>query len=141
MAAVRRLAVVADEAAPVSRMVEDVVGCKWSLSVLDCVRQGIGRPGEMERAIGGIRTKVLNERLRKLVRYGVLSRTSYPEVPPRVEYRLTDFGERFVDVLDRIAALESERPGSLSPPDPAPARNRRARPPATRRPRPDPGHR
>lgn len=94
---------------PVPRMVEDVVGCKWSLSVIDCVRHGIARPGEIERAIAGIRTKVLNERLRKLVRYGVIARTSYPEVPPRVEYRLTEFGRRFVDVLDRIKALDTER--------------------------------
>ncbi|TJY55421.1 helix-turn-helix transcriptional regulator [Sinimarinibacterium sp. CAU 1509] len=92
-------------------MVEDVVGCKWSLSVIDCVRNGIARPGEIERAITGIRTKVLNERLRKLVRYGVIARTSYPEVPPRVEYRMTEFGMRFVDVLDRIEALDIERGG------------------------------
>jgi DNA-binding HxlR family transcriptional regulator len=91
-------------------MVEDVVGCKWSLSVIDCVRQGIARPGEMQRAVTGIRTKVLNERLRKLVRFGILSKQSFPEVPPRVEYRLTDFGRRFGEVLDRISALEDERP-------------------------------
>jgi DNA-binding HxlR family transcriptional regulator len=95
---------------PVARMVEDVVGCKWSLSVIVCVRQGIGRPGELERAIGGIRTKVLNERLSKLLRFGILSKQSYPEVPPHVEYRLTAFGEQFADVLDRIAALDALRP-------------------------------
>jgi DNA-binding HxlR family transcriptional regulator len=95
---------------PVARMVEDVVGCKWSLSVLACVRHGIARPGAMERAIGGIRTKVLNERLRKLVRFGVLRKLKFAERPPRVEYRLTPFGRRFVAILDRIAALETQRP-------------------------------
>ncbi|WP_352886705.1 winged helix-turn-helix transcriptional regulator [Sinimarinibacterium thermocellulolyticum] len=100
-----------EAAPPVARMVEDVIGCKWSLSVIDCVRRGIVRPGEMERAIGGIRTKVLNERLRKLVRYEILSKQIYPEVPPRVEYRLTDFGRRFAEVLDHIARLESEGKG------------------------------
>ena len=95
---------------PVARMVEDVVGCKWSLSVIDCVRRGIGRPGEMERAITGVRTKVLNERLRKLVGFGVLTKQSFPEVPPHVEYRLTPFGERFSEILDRISKLEDERP-------------------------------
>jgi DNA-binding HxlR family transcriptional regulator len=94
----------------VARMVEDVVGCKWSLSVIDCVRRGITRPGELQRAVAGIRTKVLNERLRKLVRFGILSKQSYAEVPPRVEYRLTAFGHRFGEVLDRISALEGERP-------------------------------
>lgn len=94
----------------VARMVEDVVGCKWSLSVIECVRRGIARPGEMERAIGGIRTKVLNERLGKLQRFGILTKQSFPEVPPHVEYRLTAFGEQFAEVLDRIAALETRRP-------------------------------
>lgn len=95
--------------ASVSRMIEDVLGCKWSLAVIDCARRGVVRPGEMERVIGGIRTKVLNERLRKLVRYEILAKYSYAEVPPRVEYRLTDFGLRFTDILDRIASLDSTR--------------------------------
>lgn len=99
-----------EDPTPVARMVEDVVGCKWSLSVIECVRRGIARPGEMERAIGGIRTKVLHERLSKLQRFGVLCKQSFPEVPPHVEYRLTAFGEQFADVLDRIAALEAGRP-------------------------------
>lgn len=93
----------------VSRMVEDIVGCKWSLTVLDLVRRGINRPGAMEHSIEGLTAKVLNERLRKLVRFGILEKTSYPEVPPRVEYRLTDFGRRFTGILDQIAALEDER--------------------------------
>jgi len=57
----------------------------------------------------GLTTKVVNERLAKMVAFGVLERTAYPEVPPRVEYRLTPFGERFNAVLDAIAELESER--------------------------------
>lgn len=90
-------------------MVEDVVGCKWSLAVLGLVRQGVRRPGAMEHAIPGLSKKVLNERLRKLVRFGVLEREAYPEVPPRVEYRLTTFGKRFNSVIAHIAALEEER--------------------------------
>ncbi len=96
-------------AAPsVKRMVEDVVGCKWSLSVLALVRRGVNRPGAMERSVEGLTTKVLNERLRKLVGYGVLRRKVYAEVPPRVEYGLTDFGCKFVEVLDVIESLEGE---------------------------------
>jgi HxlR-like helix-turn-helix len=53
----------------VAGMVESIIGCKWSLSVLHLVNQGINRPGAMERAIDGLTTKVLNERLRKLVNY------------------------------------------------------------------------
>ncbi|HXG64412.1 MAG TPA: helix-turn-helix domain-containing protein [Blastocatellia bacterium] len=93
---------------PVARMVEDVVGCKWSLSVLQLVRQGVCRPGAMERNVEGLTTKVLNERLRKLVNYGILQRHAYPEIPPRVEYALTPFGEKFVGILDAIEELDRE---------------------------------
>ena len=91
-----------------ARMVEDVVGCKWSLAVLAIVRQGVHRPGAMEHAIEGLSKKVLNERLRKLVRFGVLARRAYPEVPPRVEYRLTPFGGKFASVIDAVERLQAE---------------------------------
>lgn len=89
-------------------MVEDVVGCKWSLAVLGMVRCGVHRPGAMEHALPGVSKKVLNERLHKLVRFGVLDRQAYPEVPPRVEYRLTRFGEKFAGLIDDIDRLQRE---------------------------------
>lgn len=89
-------------------MVENVIKCKWSLSVLRLVREGINRPGAMEHAVPGLTAKVLNERLRKLVRYGVFSRRAYPELPPRVEYSLTPFGLRFAGILDSVAKLQQE---------------------------------
>ena len=92
----------------VAGMVEDIIGCKWSLSVLEMVRQGTNRPGAMERSVEGLTTKVLNERLRKLVGFGILEKTIYPETPPRVEYNLTDFGRKFISVLDAIKNLERE---------------------------------
>ena len=91
---------------PAARMVEDVLGCKWSLTVLQLVRQGICRPGAMERSVMGLTTKVLNERLKKLVRYEVLLRESYPEIPPRVEYKLSPFGSKFVAILEAIKDLD-----------------------------------
>jgi DNA-binding HxlR family transcriptional regulator len=87
-------------------MGESVVGCKWSLRVLALVRGGVNRPGAMEHAVAGLTAKVLNERLRKLTRYGILDKTVYPESPPRVEYRLTEFGQRFTALLDEIETLE-----------------------------------
>ncbi|KAA0206649.1 MAG: transcriptional regulator [Proteobacteria bacterium] len=93
---------------PVSRMVEDIVGCKWSLAVIDLVRRGVCRPGAMEHAIDGLSAKVLNERLRKLQRYGILEKTSYPEIPPRVEYSLTPFGMKFSGLLDQVRQLDAE---------------------------------
>jgi DNA-binding HxlR family transcriptional regulator len=89
-------------------IVEDVVGCKWTLHVLAQVRAGVNRPGALVRTAEGLTTKVLNERLSKLVRYGVLEKQSFPEVPPRVEYRLTPMGERLNGVLDAIEALQDD---------------------------------
>lgn len=93
---------------PVARMLEDIIGCKWSLTVIDLVRRGVHRPGAMEHAIDGLTAKVLNERLRKLVGFGILDKTAYPESPPRVEYRLTGFGEKFSVILDQVEQLQRE---------------------------------
>ena len=92
----------------VARMVEDIVGCKWSLAVLGAVRSGVCRPGAMEHAIEGVSKKVLSERLSKLVRLGILEKQAFAELPPRVEYRLTAFGSKFLGVLDGIDALQRE---------------------------------
>ena len=88
-------------------MVETVVGCKWSLTVVDLVERGIRRPGAMERSVEGLTAKVLNDCLRLLVSYGVLEKRSFPEVPPRVEYHFTPFGHRFEDVFRILDALEA----------------------------------
>jgi DNA-binding HxlR family transcriptional regulator len=88
-------------------MVEDIVGCKWSLTVLGLIAAGVHRPGAMQRRVPGLTAKVLNERLRKLLRFGIIERQIFAEVPPRVEYRLTTFGRRFDGVLKEIAALDS----------------------------------
>ena len=91
-----------------SGVVEDIVGCKWSLAVLMRIRAGVHRPGELERAVAGVSKKVLNERLRKLERHGIVAKQVFAEVPPRVEYRITPLGERFGALLDQLAALQRE---------------------------------
>jgi DNA-binding HxlR family transcriptional regulator len=95
-------------APPPARMVEDIVGCKWSLCVLAMIEQGHTRPGEMQRAVVGLSAKVLNERLRKLLRFGIVERKVFAEVPPHVEYRLTPFGRRFNRVLTAIRELDRD---------------------------------
>ncbi|WP_411833955.1 winged helix-turn-helix transcriptional regulator [Pseudoxanthomonas mexicana] len=97
--------------ASITGLLEDVLGCKWSWSVLRAIHAGVSRPGQLERAIPGISTKVLNERLRKLVAHGVLEKTEFDVVPPHVEYRFTDLGAKFLAVLRQIEALEREQAG------------------------------
>jgi len=86
---------------------EDVIGCKWSVSVLTNVGNGIHRPGELERSIEGISTKVLSERFRKLVEYGLLDKKSFNELPPRTEYYLTEKGSKVVEIIVQIKALDA----------------------------------
>ncbi len=92
---------------------EDVIVCKWSVSVLEAVRKGINRPGALEAHIEGISTKVLSERLRKLTDYGLLDKRVFAEVPPRTEYALTRYGAALGDILSRIQGLEAELGGAL----------------------------
>lgn len=87
---------------------EDVVGCKWSVSVLCAVAAGINRPGALERHIEGISTKVLSERLRKLTAFGLLAKQVFAEVPPRTEYALTRNGQKLVSIIEQIKQLEDE---------------------------------
>ena len=92
-------------------MVETVVGCKWSLTIVDLVERDIRRPGAMERSVEGLTAKVLNDCLRTLVSYGILEKQSYAEVPPRVEYRFTAFGLKFVEIFKMLDTLESDLGG------------------------------
>ena len=89
-------------------LLEEVIGCRWTISVLGAVAKGIRRPGELERHIEGISAKVLADRLRHFTRAGIFERVQYPEIPPRVEYRLTDFGKKFMRLIDEVEKLQNE---------------------------------
>lgn len=89
-------------------MVETIYGCKWSLTVYKLLANGINRPGEMVRSVEGLTTKVLNDCLRKNTEFGILTRRSFNEVPPRVEYDVTDLGRKFLRILDELEELQGE---------------------------------
>ena len=91
---------------PIAYIVEHTLGCKWMLKVLYLIRAGVNRPGAMARAVDGLSTKVLNERLLDLVNFGIVNKISYPEIPPRVEYEFTEFGLKFIKILNTIDELE-----------------------------------
>ena len=91
-----------------ARMVETIYGCKWSLTVYQLLAHGINRPGEMVRSVEGLTTKVLNQCLKRNAEFGILERVSYNEVPPRVEYKVTHFGEKFMSVLEQLEKLQQE---------------------------------
>ncbi|MFD6389928.1 winged helix-turn-helix transcriptional regulator [Nocardia sp. NPDC055029] len=71
----------------------DVVGGKWRLHLMWVLGSGPQRFGQIRRMLDGVSEKVLAENLRHLESTGVVHREIYPEIPPRVEYSLTDLGE------------------------------------------------
>lgn len=79
-----------------------VVGAKWTLLILHNLMERPRRFGELQRVIGGASPKMLTERLRELERLGLLTRTAHAEIPPRVEYALTDAGRSVGPVLDAL---------------------------------------
>ena len=90
------------------RRIEDVVGCKWSAAVVAAISRGVTRPGQLERFIPGISTKVLNERLHKLLDYGLITRTEIRERIPRVEYQLTSVGRKLTLLIEQLNDLDEE---------------------------------
>ncbi len=88
---------------PVATTVQ-LIGNKWKLLIL---RNLLARPwrfNELRRDLDGISQKVLTESLRSLEEDGIVSRTVYAEVPPRVEYALTELGESMRPILDAMQA-------------------------------------
>mgnify|MGYP001613465166 CR=1 FL=1 len=90
------------------RRLEDVVGCKWSAALVGALQRGVSRPGQLERYIPGISTKILNERLRKLVAYGLATRMDRSKAILHVEYQLTPTGTKLAGVIDQLHALQAE---------------------------------
>jgi len=92
----------------IHRIFETIFGCKWSLTIYALIKKGINRPGQIERGTKGLSTKVLNQCLKKSVEFKILEKKIFNEMPPRVEYSFTDFGQRFVAVLDEVEKLSSD---------------------------------
>ena len=91
-----------------ARMVETIYGCKWSLTVYQLLASGVQRPGEMVRSVDGLSTKVLNQCLKKNIEFGILDKVIFNELPPRVEYQVTDFGQKFLHILNELEKLQQE---------------------------------
>lgn len=108
---------VTEGSVPVAQMVESVIGCKWSVRLLMLCAEGTTRPSALLRSCPGLSAKVMNERLRKLLRFGILERCVRGTKPPlEVQYRLTAFGRSFLRVIDEVQRLqEAVDRGELRP--------------------------
>ncbi|QBD79059.1 transcriptional regulator [Ktedonosporobacter rubrisoli] len=80
----------------------ELVSDKWTILIVFALKPGAKRLSDLQRGIEGISQKMLVQTLRKLERYGLVQRTVYPVVPPKVEYALTPLGETLLEPLYAI---------------------------------------
>src|SRR3712207_6924829 len=88
-----------DESCPVCRTADIVCG-KWTLLLVRELAEGRSRFCELERSLTGISPRTLSLRLRALEEEGIVERQTFPEVPPRVEYALTDKGRALLPIIE-----------------------------------------
>lgn len=88
-----------DPTCPVCRTAEIVCG-KWTLLLIRDLAEGRSRFSELERSLDGISPRTLSLRLRALEEEGIVERHTYPEVPPRVEYALTEKGTALLPIIE-----------------------------------------
>ena len=89
------------EACP-SRAILELIADKWTLLILPALRRGPKRNGDLMRQIGGVSQKMLTQTLRELERNGLVARFDHQEVPPRVDYELTDLGRSLSDAVRKL---------------------------------------
>lgn len=85
-----------------------VLGGKWKPLILYNLAQNVHRYGELRRAIGGVTDKVLIQQLKELERDEVVARIDFQEIPPRVEYSLTPFGQSLATALGGLCVWGTE---------------------------------
>ena len=79
-----------------------LISDKWKVLIIRDLLPGTKRFGELKKSIGSVSQKVLTSQLRQMEESGLLTRTVFPEVPPRVEYSLTELGHSLKPVLDAL---------------------------------------
>ncbi len=79
-----------------------LISDKWKVLILRDLMPGTKRFGQLKKSVGNVSQKVLTAQLREMEQSGLLTRTVYPEVPPRVEYTLTELGRSLKPVLDAM---------------------------------------
>lgn len=83
-------------------LVGEVLYGKWKIRMIYFINQGFIRPSELQRKIPDANRRVLNTQLKQLEDHGIVTKTIYPVVPPKVEYRLTALGESLVPIITLI---------------------------------------
>lgn len=90
-----------------------LIGDKWKVLILRDLIEGTKRFGELRKSIGSISQKMLTQQLRDMEEDGLVERTVYAEVPPRVEYSLTEDGVSLKPILDSLWAWGEQYKGKM----------------------------
>ena len=85
-----------------SRKVLEIIANKWAMMIVRVLSRDTHRFGQLQRSIKGVTQKMLMQTLRQLERDGIVKRTSYPVVPPVVEYALTPLGQTLIEPINAI---------------------------------------
>ena len=83
-------------------LTKEVLNGKWKFSLLYAIASGIKRPSALQRTLPEATRRVLNIQLNELELHGLIAKTIYPQLPPKVEYHLTDFGRSILPVIDAM---------------------------------------
>lgn len=93
----------------------DVIGGKWKMPILWRLKDRVWRYQELRRSLGRVTHKMLTQQLRELERDGLVTRTVFPVVPPRVDYAITDFGRSAMPAIEALrdwgTTYRRRRPG------------------------------
>lgn len=98
---------------PGSAQVITILADRWSIPVIHSLARGTKRTGVLRRELAGVSQKMLTQTLRRLEKHGLIERTVFPELPPRVEYRLTALGESLNEPLARLCEWTKRNGGAL----------------------------
>jgi DNA-binding HxlR family transcriptional regulator len=96
------------------REVLDRIGDKWTMLVISTLSAGSLRYSDVQASIPGISQRMLTQTLKHLERDGLITRTAYAEVPPRVEYELTDLGRSLKDAVMAMAGWAAAHHGEIA---------------------------
>lgn len=96
-----------------SRLVMSRLGDKWTMLIVIALSSGVHRFSELRDRIGEVTPKVLTQSLRSLERDGIVERTVYAVVPPKVEYQLTDLGRSLLEPIAAVKAWAESNYGAV----------------------------
>jgi DNA-binding HxlR family transcriptional regulator len=80
----------------------DVIGGKWKMPILWRLNERLYRYNELRRGLGNVTDKMLTQQLREMEAHGLITRTIYPQVPPKVEYRITELGKTALPIIEAL---------------------------------------